>query len=467
MKANARARRGEDGISNVLGAILMFGLLVLTLVVIQVRYVPVWGEDREARTMLALADDLSRLKADLDSQASNDTATALTQSLPLGDGGGFRFFQAAGDQGSTVMFQPSVSGAGLQATTTKPVQLLRRDGEDLFGLSALWPSYVNDEIDNVGQVTFLRLRVDMNPIPPDASNIRLNVYDATDDVNPIGWAKVTALDFPSEKALYLQVFNEAGAEVSSSSEAYFQQTQIDYKYFDLLGPELLFKQILLSGQAPFRLELIQDTMVANYQIAYTDFDSGNIAGATGVLDTSGYSATQASGRIEVAAHNTHYVDQTYILEHGAILVEQDSASAAAMIVPPALGVTIGPLAGSLQWTAAGLTGDGLLVGGDRVTAVATPVGAPLDVWLQSDQFRLLVPTSHAGAWATYLDSLLRDAGWTSSQYTLTQTSASLQVDLEGPIPNDAACTSASQTNCSYDVVVRLRLSPVDLVLAPG
>lgn len=454
-RATGGPRRDEDGVSNVLGAILMFGLLVLTLTMIQVRFVPVWDEDREARHMQALVDDLAQLKSDLDRQAANDTASAVTDTFELRREGGFRFFQSGRNLGSTASFAPAPSGTGIQVSSDEAVEVLRRGGRDLFGLGGTWPTYVDDEIENVASVNFLRLRIDMSPLPPDDSSIRLNVYGTTDDVNPIGWVVVTALDFPSEKALYLQVFDDAGTEVASDQEAYFQQTAIDYIYWDLLADEYLLDQMLLAGDAPYRLELIEDGMAAQYQIAYTDADSGGIAGGSGV-PAADFLSTQSSGRIEVDARNRHFEDQTYILEHGAVVREQ--ATGAAMAVPPSLGITLGASQATVTWTLAGLEGDGLSRSGSRIAALATPTGEVEDVWVLASTLTITIPTTNADAWAGYLQDLLTDGGWVAGQYTITSTSAQVQLDLEGPTLNDPA---------TFDISLRFRVSHIDLALNPA
>ena len=454
MTARRHPRPQEDGVSNVLGAVLMFGLLVLTLTVIQVRFVPVWGEDREAAHMQALADDLRNLKSDLDRQASNDTATSVTEALELRRSGGFRWFQPQGDLGGMASFSASPTATGIQVSSNNPVEVLRRDGRDLFGLSTDWPDYEDDDIEDVVDIEFLRLRIDMSPLPADDTSIRLNIYDTDDNVNPIGWVLVTALDFPSEKALYLQVFDASGDEVASDQEAYFQQTVIDYIYWDLLSPEYVLQQVLQSGVAPYRLELIEDGMPANYQIVYTDAESGGLAGGAGVSEPS-FLSTQASGRLEVETANVHYEDQTYILEHGAVLVEQGSGSA--IVAPPSLSATLSATQASIAWTVGGLSGDGMSRTGDRVAAVVTPTGNVEDVWILASSITITIPTNNGAAWVSYLGDLLTANGWSSAQYTLSSTSSQAQLDLQGPVLNDVS---------NLDISMRFRVSEIDLELTP-
>jgi hypothetical protein len=482
--------RGDEGVSNVLGAILMFGLLVLTLTVIQVKFVPVWTEDREARHMQTLADDLRQLKSDLDRQAGNDTATPITDSLPLGSAGGFRFFQGPSTLGSTASFTPSPTGAGLIASTTSPVQVLRRGGQDLFGAGTQWDPELegNPEVTNVLRLEHLRERVDLcqgvvdNNDPnlcPDSyigdangndydatDSSTLNIYSSTDDVNPLAVIATTVQLTSAEYTFTMHLYDSNGNEVSTISESLFQQAELDYMYFDILDSALFLEPILATGQAPFRIELIEvNNMQADYQVVYVDADSGAITGTAGVLDPAGFSTTMASGSLAVAAQNQHYTDQTYILEHGAVILEQ--ARGSAMAAPPNIGISMGANAGSIAWTVAGLQGSAVGLGSDRIAAVASPTGSVEDVVLAAADLTLTIPTTHGQAWADYLDDLFVAAGWTAGQYTITTTSASVVVDMEGPVPADASCTASDQTNCVYDVSARLRISNISLTLTPA
>lgn len=475
-------RRDDHAVSNVLGAVLMFGLLVLTLVVIQVRFVPVWGEDREARHMQALADDLRQLKSDVDRQAANDTTTTITASLALQDAGGFRFFSGtSSNTGATAEFVPSPTGTGIQMSSTKPIQILRRNGVDLFSAGNVWdPELTEDgdtEITNILSVQHLRQRIDMDDAGDsyiggpsgndyaDGDSVTIEVFAADDDVDPIATIVTTAQKDSSEYTFTIRVLDEAGTEVSSDSESLFQQVQIDYLYFDLLGDSLFLEPMLAANQAPFRITLDEDGLQGEYQIVYTDSDSGAIGGNAGILDTAGISSLESSGRLELDSTNQHYVDQTYILEHGAIVLEQGSDDV--LLVPPALDAGMGTEGGTINWVIGGLTGDGLAVDADRVSAVASTEGAAVDVWILAPQATLTIPTLHADAWADYFDAALQDAGWTAGQYTLTESSANLRVDLEGPVANDPSCTAAATANCVYDVSIRFRVSPIDLALSAG
>lgn len=483
-RGHASCRTHEDGVSNVLGAILMFGLLVITLSVIQVRFVPVWTEDREARHAQALADTLAQLKNDLDRQAGNDTAPALTTNLPLTSTGGFRLFQPPVKGAGTAQFTPSPSGTGIDLTTTKPLQILRLGGHDLFASGNAWDPQLEGQtqVTNVAAIHHLRERIDLtddasgdsylDPDSPaeyqDGDSVIIEIFDNTDALNPI--ATVTtrfhSTGGGSEVWFEITVQDGDGEIISTDFEAMFQSVDIDNQFFDLLDGALFLEPLLAGADPPFTIKLTESGLLADYQVIFTDADSGALSGTGGQLETAGYTLTMPSGRIEVDGQNQKYPDQTYILENGAVLLEQGTG--ATVIAAPAMAASIGPSVAALSWTVAGLDGSGLAITGDRVGVVSSPTGTTADIWVIAPQLTLTIPTEHGSAWATFLEDMLQDAGWMAGTYTApTVGSSSVTLTLEGPLANDASCTSLDQTNCDYDVSFRLRIATIDLTLAPA
>lgn len=460
-----RVKETESGVSTVLGAVLMFGLLVLTLTVIQVEFVPVWDEDREARHMQALSDDLRQLKSDLDRQASNATANVLTDPLELKREGGFRFFQGGGNLGADAGFTPAAAGTGLRVLTDNPVQVLQRDGQSLFGLSPDWDPYVPDEQNDVGAVSYLVLRVQVSTgsqCGDGEGTATLNIYDAADDL--VGSVHTQIVDPGSGSDCYVRLRTYDGTvltsnELHAETEAFFQNVGSPYYvYFDLLAPERKVLSLLAQATTPLRLEFIQGAppLAASYQISYTAASTGGVTGSAGVPEANYDSGLLASGRVEIDAQNQRFVDQTYVLEHGAlVLVQQEGA---AMAAPPAFGVLHSAAQTALSWSIPGLTGSQETLSGDRASAVAAPLPGASEVSLLASELSFTIPTEHHAAWATYLTSLFADAGMVPGEYTIgSDNGAYVQVDIEGPV-ND---------NVALDVALDLRFSPIALALTPG
>lgn len=465
-RARARPRR-EEGVSNVLGAILVFGLLIVTLVTIQVRFVPVWEQDKEAAHMQEVLDQMRQLQADLDRQAGNDTSGPLTDPLTLRKEGGFRFFQGASQANAQLTFQPAPAGTGISVFTCAAagpgcaVHVVRRGGQTLFGLTDVWTDFTSSQISNVQQVQNLRVRVDLTPTAAytNGQSATLRIFGAASAVNPIGQVVFTYQEFPSENALKIAILDANGNEVSSDLEAFFQQTVIDWQYFDLLAPALLLPQILASAQPPYRFDLVPNGLQAQYQVAYIDSNQAPIGGAGGVPLTF-YSTTVASGHLALTASNPYFVDQTYTLEHGGVVLAQGTGAGlgSTLLSPPAFQVSASNTVLGLALTVPGLVGTGSNRGEASASVVATPLGGADEVWVTAPRLTIVFPTAYGSAWCAYFDGLLSGAGLSSlggtPQYTVAATSAQCSLTIFGP--------TTGPTSSTEDLFLRLRTSPIDL-----
>jgi hypothetical protein len=449
-------RDDRSGVSQVLGGILMFGLLVVTLVVVQTRFVPVWDEDREARHMDSVANQLSAVISDVQRLAANQSSASIADPLTLDTDGGFRFFQGPTVPGGGLSFSPTAANAGFNVTSTN-LRVFRRNGQDLFGLGETWVTISGAApVDDVLAVDHLRVRVNMQPDYDEGDSATLTVTDANGAF--AGRAVVTFRDFPSEHALETKIYNSANQQISSDLEAFFQQTAVDYFYVDLLDDGLLFDQVLAVAQTPFDVALSTggpNGLEADYTLAATTL-TGTPAGAGGLVIPN-YRVDLPSGALSFAANNQRFPSQTFVVENGALLVVQSDG--VAMRVPPAMRITATSTQAVLSWTLPGLTGDASNIGGGTTASiVATPTGARNDVTGAAPLVTLRVPTAYPDVWATWLDDQMRGAGLSSTngQYTVTPAAASVTLTLFGP--NSSAVTE--------DVILSLQQSTIRLDLRP-
>lgn len=453
-RGGGRGGRRDEGVSSVLGAILVFGLLVVTLAVVQARFVPVWTEDREARHMETVADQFAAFASDLHRMAANQSQAGVSDPLTMRAPEGFRLFRPAGTLPGSVAFTPSAPGAGF-ALRADPLRLQSRNGLDFFGLGEQWTAFpAATTVQDVVRVDHLRVRVDMIPGNySDGASATLTLTNATGAF--AGRAVVTFRDFPSEQALETTVYDASGRAISSDVEAFFQQTSVDYFYVDLLDPSLLFRSVLASAAAPFDVALSRSGLDADYTLAAMTV-SGPTAGQGGfVVDD--YAFEAPSGRLALDARNERFPRQSYVVENGAVLVVQDDG--AAMRVPPPVRVAASSTQVLLSWTMPGLAGDSAAVSGSSsVSLVAAPTEERTDLVGVARQVTLRIPTAYPAVWQAWLDDTLRAAGLspTGGQYTLQPASGSLTLVLSGP-----------RSDAAEDVVVELQQAAVDLVLRPS
>lgn len=431
MKANRfrqAARRpamDDRGISNVLGAILMFALFVVTLITVQVRYVPVWDENREVRFTDRVQGQLALLKSDLDRQVDNRTDVPVTEPLSLGMESGFSFFRGARLAGTATFL--STVGSGAVTFQSPHLTILQQNGKSFLGLvdPTGWVPLDNsgDEYQSVASVRVLRVQIpwpsNTNDCDTDITAV-LHVSDSAGD--ELAKAEMTCHDSSSERTIRTSIWrrdtvSSPWEEVSSDVEAIFQGADADFFYVDLLEPALLFDVVLAGLDTPLILSMEKLGLAANYILVYDDTSGGTNGGGSGAtpgLEVDNYGpATFTSGAIQVETNNERFVDQTFILEHGAILVDQ--AGDAAMLVPPLMQFTDSGDQAILEWTLPSLDGSTqALSGADSVSVIADPSGERFELRAVGSQFIIDIPSNHPEVWEDFLRRSLRDVGFVES-----------------------------------------------------
>ena len=457
-------RRPDDaGISSVLGAILVFGVLVVTLVTIQVRFVPRWEEDREGQHMDDLANQLAIVKSDLDRLATNATHGTVTDPIsPQPGGGGFRFFRTTASSGGGAEFEPAGAGGGL-VLASPALRVQVRDGEELFGLEEDWQAIPSDDVvTDIQKVRHLRVRVDVSALDQgdDGATATLSILDANNAF--AGKVVITYFWQASESRLQAVSFNPSDQEVSRTEEAFFHNSGLDHMYIDLLDDSLLFDDILAAAAKPMTLELSTNGLDADYTVVFTDGGGGSGGtGAGGGLIVPNYSDTLTSGSLSLRTGYQQLPDLTYVLEHGAVLAVQSDG--AAMAIPPSLFVAATPQQAVFDLTLPGLDGSTAGFSGSRtLSLVASSTGERTQFEALAARFSITLPSAYPDVWASYLEAALEGAGLSddgpSPQFTITPSPAAVQLDLFGP--------TSAPSDTTEDLVLRLQYAAIDLTLRP-
>ena len=467
MTSRPLPRQGtDDGVSSVLGAVLVFGLLVITLVTVQVNFVPVWQEDREARHMDAVVDQLRLLKADLDRQANNATAGQVSAPLTLSTSGGFRFFQSAGT-GGDAQFNPSASGSG--ATLASPrLRLIQRGGVELYALNEVWtaiPVSGTGVVTDLTRVDHLRIRVTDPNQETHGDSATLTVRDANN--NYAGKAIVTYLRSSSERSVQTEIFSAASttSPITLQRESYFHQVDPPYIYSNLLDDELLFGQVLSAAAKPMKFEFVQNDLNADYTVAYTAASGGTV-GSGGVVVNS-FTETTSSGRMVYTSNNQFFPAQDFILEHGGIVLDQPDGSA--VVVPPSFALARSGAQAVLDWTLPALDGDASGLGGARAATVVARPTSQAEFEGVAAQLTVVLPTEYGDAWEAFFENLFAAAGFstdatlpppTNPEAVVQQIANGVQITVYGPVSNPG-------DTITEDVVLHYRHAIIDLDLRPS
>ncbi|MEA3204149.1 MAG: hypothetical protein QOI63_1829 [Thermoplasmata archaeon] len=482
------AADGEAAVSTVLGAILVFGLLVLTLVVVQVRFVPVWDKQKEGDFSLQLGTQLNTLRSDLDRLVSNQTNGPFSDPLTLVRPGGFSFF-SKGLLPATATFTPTTSTAGMTLTTAHTFSIQQSRGAALYGLGEDYASLVaGTPIGNVVGIEHLRLRV-AAPVgsPGNPATLTLTVTDvngkcagqlvleernaASTDRNI--QAQVLAPQQPPAAACNPTPINTHDELVKclgalcANSPAYY--------YLDALDPALQFTAPLGVATYPITLTLTATGLTGAGSITYDTTTSSGTAhvGGTGQV-LSSYNNFIGSGALTVRIPYQQLPQQTFATEYGAVFLEQPDG--VAMLVAPTFSVSTGATQAALAWSFAALGGGSAAVNGARQAQVGlTASGGGTSLLATARDITFTISTAYPTVWAAYWDQQMQLAGLTSStsftptgtcvatpnspQYTITTTATSATLNFFGP------CSGA--TDAAPDVFLNFREAAVAVDLAPA
>lgn len=459
----------EVAVSTVLGAILMFGLLITTLVMVRVKFVPVWDHDREAAYTDAVAAQLAYVKAQFDAQVANQTSGAISAPILLGHSQGFGFTHGPETQG-VLAFTPGGANSGFTVSATS-ITIQARNGVSLQGLAPYTSITSGSSLTNVAGLVNLGLRLDNPMTASNAATLRIDVTDpygacagqliiaigagATPprDVNVATYSSYTGACLASPGIAAVHVRDDLiGCTSPCVSPTVY--------YVDGLDPDLQFGAVLSTAPTPYTVTFTltgTTAMTASRSIVYDQaVPGGSTRVGAGGVTASGYTSTVAVGNLTLDKQNNQFPSQFYSFEYGAILLDQSGGSA--MVAGPDFAVRTSSTQATLYWVVPALTGTANEVGAsDSAVLTSTPAGArtSLDALVPNCTFTISTP--HASAWRDYWNTTLTNAGFTrGTHYTTAQTATSATLTFYGPTPAPGDSTT--------DIVLHLQATPLDIAL---
>lgn len=450
----------ERAVSNVLGAILIFGLLVLTLVMIQVRFVPVWDRDKEAAHMQLVGNQLGQIKSDLDRLADNRTQVPLSDPLNLkASSGGFRFFSSH-RLPSTLELAPAGAGQGLRLSTSQ-ANVLSLNGQQVFAGSESWTQVVaGNTLDSVGTVQNLRLRITNPASWSTGDSVNLVVTNATGAY--AGKIVVTNFDHGDSYSLRFETFARSSPTipVTITEDTFDKKSPPTYQYVDLLRQDLQFRQVLALSTAPLTVTLNRNNLNVDYTAAYTVVNAGGGStqvGGGGVL-IPGFSRSLSSGILRIQSNNQHFIDQTYTVEHGAVILSQPDG--ASMYIPPTFEARLIAGVTDLRWVLPAIQGSGMTLSGPATATLAMTPGTPQSFLATMPRLDVTLTTAHGAVWAQYWSNVLQAAGLQfGTQFTVASNTTSATLTILG--------IQAQPSSTVDDVVVTFLASQLTITPRAG
>lgn len=403
--------RDEQAVSTTLGAILMFGLLVLTLATVQVKFVPVWDREREANLMQTVASQFAALKADADRMATNRTALPVADPISLAPGTGFTFFTRA-VRPADLAFAPTAAGNGF-AFTASSLHITSINGQGPPTAETDWTPVTTNTEQNIVTVQNLRLRVSNPASYTTGQSVTLTISDAANAY--AGQLILYNIDHGPTYTFEVRTYSAASSvtPVNIFQLNYDKQNPPTYQYIDLLDRAFQFNQVLAVASTPYRLDLSRNGMVADYARAYVA-QAGTGTTQVGIVGTPVTPAANSAvsslggGALTLTRLNQQYPQQTYVLEYGAIILVQPDGLV--MAAPPSFRAS--QVAGqlNLDWVVPGLTGTASSVTGPPSAQVAlSPTGTTVDLQATAPCAKFTLGTSYGQVWSGYWASVLAEA----------------------------------------------------------
>lgn len=455
----------DEGVSTVLGAILMFGLLVITLVTIQTQFVPVWDKQRELDASRQVAIQFATIKSDFDRLTGNQTSLPISDPLSLSRDQGFSFFQTRLPPG-VATFTPTVSNGGMTMSTARTFLLQQSGGQSLYSLGESW-TWDGTQITGVTNIVHVRIRVPAPAGLPSAPLTPLSLIINDRNGNCAAKILVYAEGAASSKTMDARLYAALTPTPGLSCQANAYETRPTlyaasasygtppgaptFYYFDALGPGGGFDQALGAiPRALYPLTMVGDQgsmggVMGNAGAADTGisivYDQSTQYGTVRVGGTgqtfSTFQQVIPSGSLSVTVPNTRLPSQAYVMEYGAVFLDQPDGSA--MVIPPNFAVSTALSQGSIAWTFPALSGGSSAVTGVRsATVVASPTSTQTFLQATAQDLTFTITTNHGAAWKSFWDQKMSLAGLSSS-------------NVLSKAPCADTTTAAPQFTSSFDV----------------
>ena len=481
--------RGDAGVSTVLGAILLFGLIFVVFATLRFSFVPNWENDREAQQMLVAQDEMTSFKSALDRLLANQTTSSVSTTLDLA--GPHTTFLGTFGAYATASFTPGASGPVFAADLFNYVL---QNGQTVS--TEVFNTTVNTApITNIGAVESLRLRFNYTEAAAhkNKDSVQMQVKDSAGVVLGTFVVSITcSQDCDEDDNLFVNVeSDDAGGNVLYSqgvavNDPSNPKTLATY-WVDVLDPTFRFAQILANAPTPFSIQLTDDGLRSQYAITYSQVTSqGNVLVAGGSPVGSALNTGGLGGSLVFAANNQRFPRQTMVLENGAIVLDQPGVGQV-FLVPPdlrvqpigtILAITVSSL--TLTGTQASITGEANVQLQANLAGVSSFAG-------QSPHLVLNYTTAYPALYARYVTARMQAAGLLSTgcgnagarpscNYKVAcldatgaavacslATARSVQVDVYGYTNSDADDQSQAP---SYDVTLQATTGSVNFVLLP-
>lgn len=452
LRLGLRLADDDRAVAAIVGAIMLVGLLIIVLVTVRTTLVPILEEDAQASHMKRVASQLAQIRSDADRQTARDLTSAIANPLTLGKES-IGFFDVP-DPNDNVLFEPGNKPVRVHANL---IRVFQENGTDAGNADETWTDIPADNtVTNVSEVRHFRLRIDnVGDGEDDGDHILITLTDADGDF--AGEYRVMQRRDPPDNYLEIRTRNAAGTVIVNQPESFFGTQSVSPFWIWVNDPQFLFDRVMAAAEKPMTITLSENGLSGDYTITYveTQGDDSVPVGGGGVV-TSPFNETYAGGTLTYRAINGFYVNQDWVLENGALILEQPDG--AILRVPPQFDAGVVGSQTSLTVTVPSLVGDRTGVGGKGTLSVTLEGTQHRSIVGAAPRFSMNVTTDHPLLWAAFWKAELNDADLfqNSGHFTIQTGQSWANVTVFG-LTTDPASTDEDLTVTLNRATVQVRV----------
>lgn len=428
-----RRLRQDRGVATVIGAILLTGILLGSLVIVRLTFVPVWQEDAEARHASVVTTQVSSLKSEVDKALHNRSAATVTTPITLGKGGSNLLTPDVG--GSSIAFAPSDAPTRLWSHR---LQLIQLNETIVYGSEESWSGVAGaTSLTEIGKVLNFRLRVHEIGKSHNGHSITVTLTDGLGAY--AGEFEVHQESNPPDSDIYYTVRNAAGEEIFDNAYAIHNANDYGPYWVDLLDSEFRFDRVLSEAEPPISITLTENQFTGDFTITYQEAGpDGRIVGNSGSFVTD-WKRKFDGGTFSYTSENAYFVRQDLVIDNGALVLDQSDG--AIFKVPPAFDVAFLGTRVNLDFTLPVLEGDTTTLSSQGTAVVRTTAKQPTFLGASTSNLTIEISSRYPQLWADHLRGELLAAFLTEGDhFDLAVSGDRVRLELWGPI-TDPTSTS--------------------------
>lgn len=437
--ASRRSRGGRDtAAATVVGAILVMTLVVVALVIFRTSFVPVLEEDAEQRSMDEAAESLLGVRSDLDAHVGEQRPGRLSVPLSTSSDGAVPLAPTRPDDEVGFRSEPrSVTVYAPSATVWE------RNGTLLVREDPDWRVIPGTRltIGEIDEVLDLRLRFPSVSAADGGDSVSVRVLGSDAGFQGEVTYRVEQAQGPDQAQVIAEVENSDHDAVFAQTIASIPEAQTNYE-IDVMDHLVAFDHILETASKPMRIVFIDNIADVSAERAMTYRVRDQANGTTVVEPGGGMTEeplihTYEGGVLRYDGRNSFFVDQTYRVEHGALLLQQGDRSTLKAGPHASSGlVSAQPLDDRFK---AGfgiplLSGHDQSVAGSSTVSVTTETVRRTSVSALAPEASLNVTTAAPSAWEKWMHRHYADAGLSAAlgQYEIETGEDWINVTVAGP-----------------------------------